>query len=456
MAASTSRTLEYADYYADHLWKLLNIGDLWIKRRVVSCTVIDGETLKIHVSIDFDLNECEAGREYLKKTRSHLSCRDLPILLPIGLYRDPLVGFDLRDSADSRISFIAKRESGEITRLIKEHEEHRKGSQSPLLTMLHSAGLAIGIVELPPDGSRSTGRDVLNYAYLRRWQKDNEAFPFLWECETPGKSRNDHMPWSKEWWRRQRMLLGWHPMRVVIPLWNVRYSQSFHVELQTPEGIRIHEPGIFAKDGSEQVKMSGPGSTGEAPPGHSFCTVDYGDLRKRYPLFADETLAFRTWLSLDRHFMGVLLFLAVFNTAVSVAAVTSSLFMGIGMTNFVTVQALAAAAAFAYLYVPGEHGLSRGLYAPVRRTSVWIAALGLAIALDLSILEPHREYLRRHFPAWGTYGAPFLAMAGLAAVMFSLTVVLGISFVKVTDWRVIKWLYRHRCQHEQFGWHIEG
>ena len=140
-------------------------------------------------------------------------------------------------------------------------------------------------------------------------------------------------------------------------------SQSCHVELQTPEGIRVHQPGIFAEDvGRKQVEMSGNIPNKEAPPCHNHTIAHYEKLKKEHPDLADNTLAFRAWLSLDRRLVGAILFLAVFNLIVSASTVVVFLFMQINMSNFVTVQALAAAAVFAYLYAPTEHGLSRGVF----------------------------------------------------------------------------------------------
>jgi hypothetical protein len=455
MRANTSRTSADAEFYAGHLSKLLDAGDLWARRRVVSCTVVDGDTLKFHVSVDFDLSECAAGQAYLAAAHGGRWRAERPILLPIGLFRDPLVGFDLRDSGDTRISFIARQETDELTELIREKERANEGA-SPLSDMLDAERLVIGIVELPAgrDGC-GRGSGILHYSYLGRWRKDRNAFAFL----PPSKDqepKRDLRRWSRAWWGRKWMLLGWRPMRVAIPLWNMRYSQGFHMELQTPEGIRIHWPGIFAAGGAEQTEMLGEHPNREVPPCHKCSIVHYRSLKAEYPELADGTLVFRAWLSLDRRFVGVLLFLAVANTMVSAAAVASFAFIRIDMTDVVTVQALLAAAAFAYLYVPGEHGLSRGLYSPVRRASVWIAALGLAVALLLSFLELDYGPLGKHHPGWGAYWVPFVVAAVLVACMILLTLVLLISFIRIKDRRVRKWLHRRRCQYRQFGWHIEG
>jgi hypothetical protein len=452
MDASTSGTSQDADFYAYHLAELLNEGDLWVRRRVISCTVVDGETLKIHVSVDFDLTKCDPGRKYLKAILADSRKPARRMLLPIGLYRDPLIGFDLRDCGDSRISFIGKKEGEEIAELIKGRWQAGE-CKSRLLEMVSRYGLSIGIAEFPLASNCGPERGILHYTYLRRWRKDRDAFLFLPPRQEP---QSDLRRWSKDWWRRQEMLLGWHPMRVVVPLWNMRYSQSLHVELQTPEGIRVHQPGIFAEDGARQEAICGNIQNKEAPPCHNYSIAHYRDLKDEFPYLADNTLAFRAWLSLDRRLVGAVLFLAVFNLIVSASTVVSFLFIQINMSNFVTVQALAAAAVFAYLYVPSEHGLSRGLYAPVRRASVWIAVLGLAVALDLSLVEPSQNYLSGHFPAWRVDSALFIAATVLAAFMFFMTAVLGISFVKVKDKRVRKWLERQNGENRQFGWHIEG
>lgn len=454
MSTYTSATSADVEFYADHMWKLLDAGDLWTSRRVISCTVIDGDTLKFHISIDFDLAQCAAGRAYLAALRDGVGRAERPLLLPIGLYRDPLVGFDLRDSGDSRISFISREESDEFTSRIRDKERAR-GGRSPICDTLDREHVVIGIAELPSDGACLAGTGILHCSYLGRCGKDTSAFPFL-PLGRDQEPESDVTRWSTDWWRQKWMLLGWRPMRVVFPLWNLRYSQTLHVELQTPEGIRIHRPGIFAEDGSRQLEVRGEHPVREVPPSHKCSIIQYQFLKARYPELADGTLAFRAWLSLDRQFVGVLLFLAAFTTILSAAAVTSFLFLSIDMTDVVTVQALLAAAAFAYLYVPGEHGLSRGLYSSVRHTSVWSATLGLIVALLLSFLERHQESLSRTFPNWGAYWLPFAAAAALAAGMTGLTLVLLISFIKVKDSRVRKWLDQHRSQYQQFGWHVEG
>jgi hypothetical protein len=87
---------------------------------------------------------------------------------------------------------------------------------------------------------------------------------------------------------------------------------------------------------------------------------------------------------------------------------------------------------------------------------VWIAALGLAVALLLSFLELDYGPLSKHHPGWGAHWVPFVAAAVLAAWMILLTAVLLISFIRIKDRRVRKWLRQRRCQYSQFGWHIEG
>jgi hypothetical protein len=147
-----SRISESAELYAEYLRWLLDNGDCWARRRVVSCTVVDGDTMQIQVSLDFDLTQCDIGRMYLKAMRDYL-----PLLLPIGLYLEPYVGFDLRDSGDSRISFIAQRERIEVTERIKAIEREMEG-ESDLLSVLDEQGLTIAIAELPANGSCSSGR----------------------------------------------------------------------------------------------------------------------------------------------------------------------------------------------------------------------------------------------------------------------------------------------------------
>jgi hypothetical protein len=206
--------------------------------------------MQIQVSLDFDLTQCDIGRMYLKAMRDYL-----PLLLPIGLYLEPYVGFDLRDSGDSRISFIAQRERIEVTERIKAIEREMEG-ESDLLSVLDEQGLTIAIAELPANGSCSSGRGVLHYSYLGRWRQDDSAFPFL-----PNPASESPRLGLREWWQRKRMLLGWCPMRVVMPLWNMRFSESLHVELHTPEGIRVHKSGIFAQ--TSHVLWSSWNITGE-------------------------------------------------------------------------------------------------------------------------------------------------------------------------------------------------
>ena len=125
MNTRTSITSEDPEFYARHLAKLLDVDvdSLWVRRRVINCTVVDGETLRINVSIDFDLTACEAGRTYLADIAQRGSLR--PVLIPIGLYRDPLIGFDLR-ILGTRVSLYRQEESDEITKLIKDIKDKER------------------------------------------------------------------------------------------------------------------------------------------------------------------------------------------------------------------------------------------------------------------------------------------------------------------------------------------
>jgi hypothetical protein len=437
------------DEYAPHLWNLLRDVDSWARRRVVSCTVIDGDTMRICVSLDFDLRASKAGIEYLSELQGR------PALIPIGLYLEPYVGFDLRDSGDTRVSLIPQSARKDIFEKIKELERSKEG-ESDLLAMLSGKGLSLAIAELPSQGCCSAGRCVLHFSYLGRWLKDQRAFPFL-----PQNSVGPDLKfWSKDWWRRQKMLLGWYPMRVVMPLWNARFSESLHVELHTPEEIRINEAGIWAENGGGQTEMwskEDPPKR-DVPPNRDYSIVRYRAMRDEQPEQAGKLLAFRAWLSLERKNMWVILFLAIFNSLVSAGAVASFPFARLNIEAVVSMQLLAAAAAFAYLYVPGEHGLCRGLYSAVRYVFVTIAALGLVVAGALVLLEPHWQHINSNFPALGIYDSIFSWIAMLAAVfMVLLTFVLFISWLRVKESRVKRWLDRNvGRRYDQFGWHVVG
>ena len=470
--------IPHIPFYAEHLGALLRTSDEWLRRRVASYTVLDADTIRLHMSVDFDLTECREGlryltamkaerRRYFKKLR-HEGMRHLrtlqdpiPFLLPIGLHSDPYIGFDLRYCDESRVSLITRKERNQIT----ESAQFRKQLDSPLGDVLKTGELAI--VELPSTGS--SGRGVLHYTQLLRWRADRKAFEFL-----PPSLDDDRAAWyTKMRLRRILVMIGWRPLRVVIPLLNVYLCESYHIELHTPEGIRIHRPSIvtYPRSGSQEIVSE---KTRELPPpSHAYAFTHWNSIQRLdgYPLI------FRAWLCLDRRgFTSVVMFLAILNSLVcagSIAAVAPFRDTGPDITALVPVLVLAAAAAFAYLYMPGEHGLTRGLYSYLRWLLVAIASSTLIVAADLDILNSFLSPLikgnQKPSPNLGIFGSidwarHHLGVLGnialfappiIVILMAIGTLVLIITWRKARDQRVADWVDDQidSGKYTQFGWH---
>lgn len=122
MKAPAGRDEILETFYAEHVGALLRNSSAWLRRLVASYTIIDADTIQLRMSVDFDLAECEEGLRYLselkhKRRRCPKELREkIPFLLPIGLYTDTYVGFDLRDCGESRVSLITNEERDQIIR----------------------------------------------------------------------------------------------------------------------------------------------------------------------------------------------------------------------------------------------------------------------------------------------------------------------------------------------------
>jgi hypothetical protein len=483
MSESSSRSRDAAvdsTFYAEHLAALLRKSNAWLRRMVASYTIVDADTIQLRMSVDFDLTECPEGLCYLgdieaerrryseehrREGQPKLTRNPIRFLLPIGLYSDPYVGFDLRDSCESRLNLIIKKESDKILGSTKFKDQIEEDGR--LGRILASGHLAIAELSSTYD----SGRGVLHYTHLVRWRPDRKAFRFL--PPAPEKDRKIRRPtwFTRTWWRRTRAMLGWRPLRVVIPLLNVYLCESYHIELVTPEGMRIHRASIVANRGAGRQKVVSQDPTKvptDIPPSHAYAATHHYQLRKLngYPLI------FRAWLCLDRRgFTSLVLFLAILNFLVSLgslAAVIPFRTPGPDISALVPVLMLTATASFAYLYVPGEHGMIRGIYSYVRRMLFAIATSTLIIAADLSILNSYLSPLKPptsegkvEFIIWafnhlGPLGDTALILAAvIVALMFAGAVVLFITWWKARDRKVARWVDKKMKSHEykQFGWH---
>ena len=456
LSVSHGALIRHKRFYASHIRTLLGTSQLWVRRRVISFTIVDGDTLQIRVSLDFDLTECDAGLRYLQM----LKTKNLPMLLPLGLYPDPYVGFDLRDCAESRVSLINK---GECDAIVGEMRRLEGGGRlSSLLSFPH-----LVIAKLPSD--YRSGRGILHYTYLRRWQQDKETFSFL--PPTRDEKRDIKRPSfrTKEFWRWVSMLIGWRPIRVMIPLLNAHLCNSYHVELHTPEGIRVHRPDIItellpSKEQKSVAKRKDDNTnkrdeTKDVPPSHTYAVLHYqaGGSSNRHSIM-DPTLVFRAWLSLDhRGHTTPILFLALLNWAVGAAALAALVLGRLDTAGIVPLEVITAVASFAYLYVPGEHGLNRGLFNPVRWILVAAATAALTVAGTLTILRAHEAGGQ-----FGIHGSVDLLgfVVALAAqlLMTVCALVLIRTWRRARDERVRAWVTDHleKGDYKQFGWHVIG
>lgn len=385
--------------YASYLWNLIRESECWARRRVVSLTILSGDTLLVQASLDYDLNECEVGRRYLDA---------------------------LKRSNRAIDGNIMRRRS------LANHNW---------------------------SGPRAL---VLHYAYMRRWKPDKTPFPLF-----PNYSERGPKLFTRNWWRRAAMLLSWRPMKVTVPLINAQLCDSYHIELHTPEEIHIHKPDILTTMNPCEACQTRvvKEEENDLPPSHSYALVHHSDLKDKK--CDGRMLVFRAWLALERRGVtNVLLFLAAINLAVAATLLLVFPFVRFTGDIFVPVQVLAAAVAFAYIYIPGEHELSRGLYGPVRWLLITTATLGLLSTIIVSILSANTEHKQAGFVALDGFDISmfWVAVSGVVA-MFVITVVLFITWLQAKDSRIDKWIYKHIYKkmesgqlpdYWQYGWHTIG
>jgi hypothetical protein len=433
-----------AQGYAPFLHQLIDEMDSWILRRVVSVSVFDADSLQVRVSIDFDLTESQCAEEYLERVKNGT----LPALvLPLGLYPSPFVAFDLRDGGENRLSLLTGPTRCELRNQIIgiEKDDWVEG-------FIRDGELAIAHVPL----EYGIDRRVIHYAYMTKWSISR--IPYCYDL--PRSHEKEKTAWNRA---RTQWELAWRPAKVTMPLRHPHLCSTFHIEFQAPDGIRVYGADIFEETnrgfGACRNSTEGDNSTTKhlegLPPRSAHVTHVFDEEKRAEKGVGKEAkkgskMGFVAWLGLDRRgFPATVLFLTVINflsiiTVILLRWLANPIFNDIENPNpaaLVTTMLFTATVSFAYLQLPGEHGLARSLYKPLR----WILVSSATSLLFTAILVAMKV-----LGSWGWLGI----LSCIFALVSFLCLVAAIAIYHRSNGAWIKkWVDAH-CELEQYGRYV--
>jgi hypothetical protein len=385
--------------YIEPMCALFQQIDKWLLRRVVSVAMVDADVFSVRVSVDIDLREAtSSASNYISRVERD----ELELVIPVGLYPSPYVGFDLRDSADTRLSLV----SGPTRDHLQKSMQNRGTCPTAAMRELLEKG-SPALVVLPKE--YCTGRHTIHYRYLSEWKLLSEKYAV--RPINPGAEAKPSRQLI------QQLSLSMSPAKVTLSLDHPNMSHLYHLEVLTPEGVSVYQPRLYR---GENEPVAGVDPQHILPPGHGHLVYEYkrdeehstqdGEHSTQPELGQPMTLV--AWLGLVRQgFPSAVLFLTFLNLLAVCAALYPAFFelddlYGDGpdgrVESIVTVQVVVVAVSYAFLHLPGEHGLARSLYGLWRWLLTSSATLLLVSALILAIRpEPRIALVLSEFILFG-------------------------------------------------------
>jgi hypothetical protein len=435
MAASNLTTLAPVGL---ELWRR---GGDWVDRRVETIDLLDVDTVRIRLSIDFRIPEGLPGSIHLGEKETFF----LP--LTVLQRRNSMAYFDVKDEAGVSVPLLTRQENARLTGAILVAAAKRalasgRGPGEGGLKL--DPGLSTYLATIPTQTrreGRALLRAVLNpgnqivYPQKRVGEivlADGDFRNLLGLCAScsfihipvvasPGERRIIKVglmsPWDSGVRGRRRdekslkrrlgrvsTWLGWRAETRLLFMPHVGNAKSFHVQISAPERVEFTEAGMRNRSPAELVKpeASLAPSVPEPPSDDPTDAIGYqqlvGGIRQRKHLYvspADEHRAGIIWVRcrVVRHgFLRAAVAVAWLVTVLlALFAIRADNIVGDSQTS-AAVLLLVPALIAGFLIAPGEHDMTRHLLRGPRMLTAGIGLLALlATAALLALPEPSPE-----------------------------------------------------------------
>lgn len=298
---------------AMHLLLLLRQSKRWVVRRVERVTFLDDRTVSRRVTTDFHVPPSAPRLE----TQDAQFVRLIPLTV---LRRKTLVNFGLQDGAGTSLSLVGMRQNQVLTeRLLRALAEHVVGVQgrlvedfcreiargtqnvmsraytrardsepgSDLHRLVHDAAAGPLIVQLannflflvavPEEGP---SRRIVRYRYDEPLSLVYKVGGYDQQLQRRNRAQQPLRAWSPPRWKAA---LGLSPTAVRFPVPAAEGSQSFHFEVEAPQGLLIASASLVAgRPGQKNVPGTSWDHVGGGFPvvGLHVCDVPNGSLSR--------------------------------------------------------------------------------------------------------------------------------------------------------------------------------
>ncbi|HEX2393343.1 MAG TPA: hypothetical protein VHI77_10550 [Solirubrobacterales bacterium] len=414
------------------LWRR---GREWVNRRVETIELLDVDTVRVRLSVDFRIpKKLPASVEFAETQPTF--CLPLTILQR----KTSLAYFDVRDEEGNSLPLLTRQENAQLTSSILTTAArgalagHRNpdGSEMDL-----SQGLRVYLASIPKrsrrqaeqfvdwvlDPHESTAypdpavaevllrdqefRDLLGLAAScsfihvpivaqpgeRRIVKITLISP--WDSPSPGAPPVDGESWLRHRVNRTLTWLGWRAESRYLGLPHVGNAETFHVQVSAPERVEFTEAGMRNKPPGDvvEVKSEATPKLPEQPPEDPNDAAGYqqflGGVRKRKHLYIERAHLHRAgivWVRFRVVRHGFL------RAAVSVGWLTTIILaLYAARADHVLGEAQTAAALLlllpaliaGFLIAPGEHAMTRHL---LRGPRFLTAAIGLLALIATAMM----------------------------------------------------------------------
>lgn len=417
------------------LWRR---GSDWVNRRVETVELLDVDTVRLHLSIDFRIPTALPGAEDLAKKTYFLP-------LTVLQRRTNLAYFDLRDEAGTAVPMLTRQENARLTGAVlvaaarlalRGHDDLELDAALiaylatiPTKTPAESRVFVRSVLDpnnslLYPDRrlaetllSDPEFRDLLglcafcSFIHVPVTAKAGERRIIKVSCLTPWPSsmpRTSRTESENRLQRLQRRLLawlGWRPEARYLFLPHIGNAESFHLQIEAPPRIEFTAAGLtngrpadlVLQDASSVGSMplpDPPEGSGETKSPQPFVP----GISRRKHLYLELSHAHRTgfaWVSFRvvRHgFLRAALTVAWLMTALlALFATRADNILGEAQTAAALLLLVPALIA-GFLIAPGEHPMTRHLLRGPRLLTATTGFLALfATASMLTMPDPHSQ-----------------------------------------------------------------
>lgn len=421
------------------LWRR---GWEWVNRRVETIELLDVDTVRVRLSVDFRIPKALPGSVDFADGQ-HTYCLPLTILQR----KTSLAYFDVCDEHGASLPLLTRQENAQLTGSILTTVARRALAEDKAANgdrgLDLSEGLIVYLASIPKRPERRAEvfvdsvlnpydltvypnrevakvllgnqdfRDLLGLAAScsfihvpitavpgeRRIVKITLVSP--WDSPAAGAPPVDGEPWLKHRGHRTLTWLGWRAESRYLGLPHVGNAETFHVQISAPERVEFTEAGMRNKPLSDLVEVKNeatpklPDQPRDDPNDAAGYQQFLGGIRKRKHLYIEGAHAHRAgivWVRFRVVRHGFL------RAAVSVGWLTTGILaLFAARADHVVGEAQTAAALLlllpaliaGFLIAPGEHAMTRHLLRGPRFLTAVVGLLALvATAMMLTLPEP--------------------------------------------------------------------